>query len=134
MDYTGGLVFRGDHPRSHLGRRAVAARSARIVFWNPQVARARLAERLEFELDDSDRRSRPFAASPTAEPSLRWTAYVLGIFYLLRAQVSRGWSPPALTCTSHSEVPLNKGVSSSAAVEVAVMNPRRAYGLDLARH
>ena len=32
----------------------------------------------------------------------------------------------------YSEVPLNKGVSSSAAVEVAVMKPAaRAYGLDL---
>ena len=66
-----------------------------------------------------------------SSPSIRWTAYVLGVFHLLLKrwprQANRG-----LTLYLHSEVPLNKGVSSSAAVEVATMKSAlAAYGISL---
>jgi L-arabinokinase len=66
-----------------------------------------------------------------ASPQIRWTAYVLGGFLLLRnrypEQVKSGAS-----IYIQSEVPRNKGVSSSAAVEVAVMKAASAcYGIAL---
>ena len=66
------------------------------------------------------------------DESIRWTAYVLGLFYWLKRhypqQVDRG-----MDVLLQSDVPLNKGVSSSAAVEVAVMKAAAAaYGVDLA--
>jgi L-arabinokinase len=66
-----------------------------------------------------------------ADPAVRWTAYVLGIFYLLRLRYPEAVKTGANVYV-YSDVPPNKGVSSSAAVEVAVMKPAaRAYGIDL---
>jgi L-arabinokinase len=66
-----------------------------------------------------------------ADPAVRWTAYVLGIFYLLRLRYPDAVKTGA-NVYLYSDVPLNKGVSSSAAVEVAVMKPAAcAYGIDL---
>jgi galactokinase len=129
VDYTGGLVFEATIREATWA--AVQLRSdRRIVFWNPQVAAQGWQERPEFELADlvDEQTVRGMVNS---DPSLRWTAYVLGIFYLLRLRF-----PEAVTSGAsvyiYSEVPLNKGVSSSAAVEVAVMKAAaRAYGLDL---
>ena len=69
--------------------------------------------------------SRPSAALVNASPTLRWTAYVLGVFYLLRLRYPEAVNTGANVYID-SEVPLNKGVSSSAAVEVAVMKPAAA--------
>ncbi len=67
-----------------------------------------------------------------SSPSLRWTAYVLGVFYLLRNKYPQEVKEGA-NVYIESEVPLNKGVSSSAAVEVAVMKAvAAAYGIALA--
>jgi galactokinase len=66
-----------------------------------------------------------------ANPTVRWTAYTLGNFYLLAQRYPEAVKTGA-NVYLQSEVPLNKGVSSSAAVEVAVMKPAaRAYGIDL---
>ena len=63
---------------------------------------------------------------------MRWTAYVLGVFHWLRLHYADQVSSGA-TVYIESQVPLNKGVSSSAAVEVAVMKAAaRCYGIDLA--
>jgi galactokinase len=129
VDYTGGLVFEATIREATWA--AVQLRpDRRVVFWNPQVAAQGWQERPEFELDDlvDEETVRRMV---NRDPSHRWTAYVLGIFYLLRLRY-----PEAATGGANvyicSEVPLNKGVSSSAAVEVAVMKPAaRAYGLDL---
>ncbi len=129
VDYTGGLVFEATIREATWA--AVQLRSdRRIVFWNPQMAERGWNDRVEFQLDDltGDQAVR---AIVNRDPSIRWTAYVLGIFYLLRLRY-----PAAVTTGAsvyiHSEVPLNKGVSSSAAVEVAVMKAAaRAYGIHL---
>ena len=69
-----------------------------------------------------------------ADPAHRWTAYVLGVFYWLRLNYPELVRSGA-NVLIHSEVPLNKGVSSSAAVEVAVMKPAAAaYGIDARWH
>jgi galactokinase len=87
-------------------------------------------DRMEFSFDDmTDEES--VRRLVNADPNHRWTAYVLGVFYWLRLNYPDAARSGA-NVLIHSEVPLNKGVSSSAAVEVAVMKPAAAaYGIDL---
>jgi galactokinase len=129
VDYTGGIVFQATIREATWA--AVQLRGDnQIVFWNPQMQAWGWKERVEFDYaalrDESAVRS-----LVNQSLNMRWTAYVLGIFYFLRncypEQVKTG-----ANVYIESEVPLNKGVSSSAAVEVAVMRPAAAaYGIDL---
>jgi L-arabinokinase len=101
-----------------------------IVFLNPQMAQEGWQERVEFQFEDLSSEE-AVKTLVNARPEIRWTSYVLGAFFLLRQrypeQVQTGAS-----IYIESEVPLNKGVSSSAAVEVAVMKSAAAcYGVDL---
>jgi L-arabinokinase len=129
VDYTGGLVFEATIREATWA--AVQLRDdRRIVFWNPDMAECGWRDRPEFELD-SMTGEETVRRMVNADPALRWTAYVLGVFYLLRLRYPEAVKTGA-NVYIHSEVPLNKGVSSSAAVEVAVMKPAaRAYGIDL---
>ncbi|HEX2186771.1 MAG TPA: GHMP kinase, partial [Chloroflexota bacterium] len=77
----------------------------------------------------------------TAEPRRRWVAYVVGALAVLRGERSRSGEPylrrpgPAhgARLLVHSTVPMGKGVSSSAALEVAAMRALCAlYGVALA--
>jgi len=129
VDYTGGLVFEATIREATWG--AVQLRAdRRIAFWNPQMAQRGWRDHVEFELDaltDEEAVRRIV----NADPGHRWTAYVVGIFYLLRLRYPEAVQTGA-NVYIRSEVPLNKGVSSSAAIEVAVMKPAaRAYGIDL---
>lgn len=129
VDYTGGLVFEATIREATWS--AVQLRSdQRIVFRNPQVAENGWRDHVEFDLDAmTDEVS--VRRMVNADPAVRWTAYVLGIFHLLRQRYPRAVTTGANVYIA-SEVPLNKGVSSSAAVEIAVMKPAaRAYGIDL---
>lgn len=129
-DYTGGLVFEATIREATWV--AVQPRGdRRLVFLNPQMKERGWHHRVEFSLDDltTDEAVR---ALVTREPGVRWTAYVLGLFHLLQKrfphQVQSGAS-----VYIESDVPLNKGVSSSASVEVAVMKAAvGAYGIQLA--
>lgn len=130
VDYTGGLVFQSTIREATWA--AVQRREdQRLVFWNPQMKHEGWLDRVEFELPSlKDERSVRELVNRT--PEIRWTAYVLGVFYWLRskypAQVATGAS-----IYIESDVPLNRGVSSSAAVEVAVMKAAAtAYGINLA--
>ncbi|MFN7994129.1 MAG: galactokinase family protein [Bryobacteraceae bacterium] len=129
VDYTGGLVFEATIREATWA--AVQLRDdQRIVLMNPQMAERGWRDRLEFDLGalTSEAEVRRLV---NADPAHRWTAYVLGIFYLLRQRFPQAVASGA-NVLIRSEVPLNKGVSSSAAVEVAVMKPAaRAYGIDL---
>ena len=128
-DYTGGLVFEATIREATWA--AVQLRAdERIVFLNPQVSHEGWKDRVEFCLADlcDEQHVRTVVNSA---PAIRWTAYVLGNFFFLRQRY-----PDRVNTGAHvyleSEVPLNKGVSSSAAVEVAVMKAAaRAYGIDL---
>lgn len=128
VDYTGGLVFQATIREATWA--AVQLREdERIVFWNPQMKQEGWIDRVEFEfaaLTDEAQTRQQIESSQAG-----WTAYVLGVFYLLRQkfpqQVQSG-----ISVYLSSEVPLNKGVSSSAAVEVATMKAAAAaYGIDL---
>jgi galactokinase len=128
-DYTGGMVF-----ESTIREATWAAAQRRddreLVLQNPQMAEHGWQPRVEYSLDQlSD--DATVRALVNRSPEVRWTAYVLGLFYWLERnfpqQVTTG-----MNVLVASDVPLNKGVSSSAAIEVAVMKAAaRAYGIDL---
>ena len=126
VDYTGGLVFEATIREATWA--AAQVRSDRsIVLMNPQMAQSQWQSRVELPLDTlaSEAELRAIVKSP----EMRWTAYVLGVFHLLLLR----WPEKlqhGLTLYLESEVPLNKGVSSSAAVEVATMKAATAaYGI-----
>jgi len=128
-DYTGGLVFEATIREATWA--AVQLRDdTTIALLNPQMKEEGCTERIELDLNAlSDEEHTRALANKNVE--VRWTAYVLGLFYLLKtrypAQATRG-----ANVYIASDVPLNKGVSSSAAIEVAVMKAAaNAYGIDL---
>ena len=129
VDYTGGLVFEATIKEATWSA-AQLRTDRKIVMVNPQMADSGWQSRVEFSLcgltDEATVR-----ALVNKSSDIRWTAYVLGIFYLLRQrwpeQVKSG-----ITIYLASNVPLNKGVSSSAAVEVSTMKASAAaYGIEL---
>jgi galactokinase len=130
VDYTGGLVFQATI-REATWAAAQLRNDGLIVFSNPQMRDHGWSDRVEFEMQAlSDEAA--VRKLVNRSPEIRWTAYLLGVFYLLRSRY------PGLVTTGantylESNVPLNKGVSSSAAVEVSVMRAvSAAYGIDLA--
>lgn len=129
VDYTGGLVFQATI-REATWAAAQLREDTQILFWNPQMTEEGWCDRVAFSLNElsSDEAVRSLA---NATPQKRWTAYVLGVFYWLRLHYPESVRSGA-NVYIESEVPLNKGVSSSAAIEVAVMKAAaRCYGLSL---
>jgi galactokinase len=129
-DYTGGLVFEATiREATWAGVQLRADR--RVVFFNPQMKSRGWHDRLEFSLDDltTDEAVRTLVNCDAAS---RWTAYVLGVFHFLQRRFPKQVALGA-DVYIESDVPLNKGVSSSASVEVAVMKAAvGAYGINLA--
>lgn len=129
VDYTGGLVFEATiHEATWAAAQMRKDRS--IVLVNPQMDDSQWQSRVEISLDALTCEAE-VRAMVNRSPEIRWTAYVLGVFHLLLLrwprEVQRG-----LTLYLQSDVPLNKGVSSSAAVEVATMKAAAAaYGIAL---
>jgi len=129
VDYTGGLVFEATI-REATWAAAQLRNDRSIVLVNPQMDDSQWRPRVEMPLDALTSEAE-VRAMVNSSPEIRWTAYVLGIFHLLLLRwprkVQRG-----LTLYLQSDVPLNKGVSSSAAVEVATMKAAAAaYGITL---
>jgi galactokinase len=129
VDYTGGLVFQSTIKEATWA--AAQQRNDRtIAFLNPQMAQEGWQKRVEFQLGDL-LSEEAVKALVNARPEIRWTSYVLGAFFLLQQRYPEKVHTGA-SIYIESEVPLNKGVSSSAAVEVAVMKAAAAcYGIDL---
>jgi len=129
VDYTGGLVFQATIREATWA--AVQLRTDDLfVFHNPQMADQGWDADVEVGLSilADEGKTRSFVS---AGPGVRWTSYVAGVFHLLirryPEKVRRG-----ATVYIESNVPLNKGVSSSAAVEVAVMKAAvAAYDIPL---
>ncbi|MCU1250543.1 MAG: L-arabinokinase [Edaphobacter sp.] len=127
VDYTGGVVFEATI-REATWAAAQMRSDRKIVLLNPQMADSQWASKVELSLDElmSEAEVRAFA---NGGPETRWTAYVLGVFHLLLLR----WPErlhQGITLFLQSDVPLNKGVSSSAAVEVATMKAVAAvYGI-----
>jgi L-arabinokinase len=129
VDYTGGLVFQATI-REATWAAAQRREDGHILFWNPRMAEEGWCDRVEFSVDDLSNEE-AVRSLVNCSPQKRWTAYVLGIFYWLRLYYPESARSGA-NVYIESEVPLNKGVSSSAAVEVAVMKAAaKCYGLHL---
>lgn len=128
-DYTGGLVF-----ESTIREATYAAAQLRddrfVVLKNPDVGKAGWQADVRISLDEltDTEKVRLFVNSM---PSVRWTAYVLGnIHFLLKKYPERIQS--GICIYMESTIPFNRGVSSSAAIEVAVMkSAAAAYGIGL---
>ncbi len=130
VDYTGGLVFESTI-REATWAAAQSRKDGLIVFLNPQMKAEGWKDHVQFELAKL-KSEKAVKELVYGSPEVRWTSYVLGAFYLLHNRYPEKVKS-GVSVYIHSEVPLNKGVSSSAAVEVAVMKAAAAcYGIDLA--
>jgi galactokinase len=134
-DYTGGLVFETTIREATLV--AVQPRQDQTVrFYNPAVKALGWSERIEFSLADlmDHEGVKPLEtvrAWINADPTRAWCAYVLGNLYFLTIKfpekIKHGFS-----LYLESDVPLGKGVSSSAALEVAPMKAiAEMYGIQV---
>ncbi|MBE9460560.1 galactokinase [Dyadobacter subterraneus] len=126
-DYTGGLVF-----ESTIKEATYAAAQLRedglVVLRNKTVTDAGWQGEIIVNLEDLSDENH-VKAMVNRSSSVRWTAYVLGNLHYLKKKfgISKG-----IQLYMESSVPLNRGVSSSAAIEVAVMkSSAAAYGIDL---
>jgi len=140
-DYTGGLVFESTIREATLA--AVQPRPDRKVrFLNPAVKELGWQHLVEFSLDDLTGRDRVKPLDEVrqwikSDQRRSWCAYILGdVYYLMMKfpeKVEQGFD-----FYLESDVPLGKGVSSSAALEVAPMKAiaymygLRVGGVDLA--
>lgn len=132
-DYTGGLVFETTIREATLV--AVQPRFDRsVIFYNPAVKSIGWEEQVEFSLTNiiEGGRIKPLETVRdwiNKDPRSSWCAYILGDLYLLikkfPKKVTHGFS-----LYLESDVPLGKGVSSSAALEVAPMKAiAEMYGI-----
>lgn len=135
-DYTGGLVFETTIREATLA--AVQSREDRRVrFLNPAVKTLGWQDLVEFSLDDVaiDGKVRPLDVVRNwinSDPNRSWCAYILGdVYFLIKkfpGKISHGFD-----LYLESDVPLGKGVSSSAALEIAPMKAAAAmYGIHAA--
>jgi len=130
VDYTGGMVFETTI-REAAWAAAQRRKDSRIVLVNPQMKQHGWREEVVDSLADLASEA-GVRALVNSSPAVRWTAYVLGVFYLLKRRYPDAVSTGAAVYIE-SDVPLNNGVSCSAAVEVAVMkSAAAAYGVNLA--
>jgi len=129
-DYTGGLVFESTIREATYT--AAQLRDDRLVeLKNINVSQAGWQGEVLLRLDDLHEEDK-VREIVNQSSSVRWMAYVIGnLHYLLLKypdKVRRG-----IRLYMESSIPFNRGVSSSAAIEVAVMKAAAAaYGIELA--
>lgn len=133
-DYTGGLVFESTIREATLV--AIQPRADQVVnFYNPGVKSLGWKDRIDFALGDlqENGRAKPLEEIRgwiSADPQRAWCAYIVGDLYFLIKQYPEKIEH-GLTLYLQSDVPLGKGVSSSAALEVAPMKAMaEMYGVD----
>ncbi len=134
-DYTGGLVFETTIREATLV--AIQPRADQmVIFYNPAVRSLGWKDKIELTLADLAEKGhvKPLEevrAWINTDPERAWCAYILGDLYFLikhyPEKVKHG-----LSLYLESDVPLGKGVSSSAALEVAAMKAMaKMYGVDV---
>jgi galactokinase len=132
-DYTGGLVFEKTIREATLV--AIQPRKDNIIcIYNPAVRSLGWVERIEITLEDLIENHKVKSLENVrdwinSDPLKAWCAYIIGdLYYLLlhfQEKITFGFS-----LYLESDVPLGKGVSSSAALEVAPMKTLAAmYGI-----
>lgn len=128
-DYTGGLVFESTIREATFTAAQLRA-DRQIVLRNITVTEAGWQGDLTLDLDALGYEGSVRAIAGQSD-SLRWTAYVLGNLFYLKKKYPRKITT-GIQLYMASSVPLNKGVSSSAAIEVSVMKAAAAaYDIDL---
>jgi L-arabinokinase len=129
VDYTGGMVLQG-LLREAIGV-AVQRRSDQTLrILNPGASRFGWAPLIELDMADLD--DLDFLRALCQQcPGWSWGCYVLGAIYLLRNSYECGMKG-GVDLFIMSNLPPNKGVSSSAALEVATLKAvSAAWGVDL---
>lgn len=135
-DYTGGLVFEKTIREATFA--ALQPRTDRQVrFSNPAVHELGWADLITFSLDElfSNGKLKDLPETRAwinSDPSRAWCAYIIGDLYFLMQRfpekIAHGFN-----LLIASDVPLGKGVSSSAALEVAPMKAMAfMYGIPTA--
>lgn len=133
VDYTGGAVLQGLLQEAVWA--ACQSRSDETVHvLNPGAARYGWKTRFELspsELSDAS----AIQAMCNAEEGSFWGRYVLGAVYFLRSHLEGAGTldtPGGLNLFLHSDLPPNKGVSSSAALTIAALKAiSAAWGIPL---
>jgi L-arabinokinase len=126
--YTGGLVFEATI-REATWCAAQARSDNQIVLYNPQARNGGWQDRVAHALDALE--SEEAARNLARVESVRWTAYVLGVLLCLKQRFPQRVKT-GVSLYIESNVPPSKGVSSSAALEVAAMKAAAAaYGMNL---
>lgn len=135
VDYTGGMVLQS------LLREAVWVASQTRVdetvrVFNPGAAR--FGWTTYFELDFANLTDRSCLQNICGDESAFWGRYVLGAVYFLRSVLpaeryaNDGWPRTGLDLFISSDLPPNRGVSSSAALTVATLKAvAAAWHIDL---
>ena len=132
-DYTGGLVFETTIREATLFA-AQTRMDDQFVLRNPGVKSLGWQETIRFSLADlagstSENDLEQFRAWINKDPDRSWRSYIVGNLFFLKlnypSAVTHG-----LNMFMDSSIPLGKGVSSSAALEVASMKAcAAAYGI-----
>ena len=133
-DYTGGLVF--EKTISEATFFAAQPRGdSRFLLYNPSVRSFGWHETIEFNLSDFSTPDGVCSLEDVREwinrdPKQNWFSYIIGSLYFLKMhypeQITFG-----LNMFMDSSIPLGKGVSSSAALEVSSLKAcASAYGID----
>lgn len=134
-DYTGGLVF--ETTIKETTRFAAQRRSDRLfVLKNPSVRKMGWPETIQFSLDDlcEGDQMKPISQIRKfilADPLRSWFTYIVGgLCYLLKNDAEK--INFGLTMYLDSNIPLGKGVSSSAALETSALKAcAAAYGIEI---
>ena len=132
-DYSGGLVFETTIREATLV--ALQARlDERVILYNPAVQSLGWQELVEFSLSDLQSNSgvKPLETVRkwiNKDPKRAWSAYIIGDLYFLlqefHLKIKHGFNLFLV-----SDVPIGKGVSSSAALEVSAMKAiAHLYGI-----
>lgn len=135
-DYSGSLVLELPiAPAAHAAVQLTDAKTIRVVSLpRTDAGGERMFEMLLKDLSDGAGRPLEYAAAARyfkREPGREWAAYVAGVFVVLMRECGCRFERGARILI-RSEVPEGKGVSSSAALEVATMQAvAAAYGIEL---
>lgn len=132
-DYTGGLVFETTIAEATFFAAQPRA-DAHFVLHNPSVRSMGWKETIEFDLSDFAIEAEVVSLEAARawinrDPLQSWFTYIVGSLYFLKMKYPNKVNY-GLNMFLDSQIPLGKGVSSSAALEVSAMKAcAAAYGL-----
>ncbi len=133
-DYSGGLVFETTIAEGTCFA-AQPRNDSRFVLHNPSVQSIGWQETIEFDLSDFATADEVIDVEATRkwinqDPRKSWFTYIVGSLYFLKKNFPEKIAF-GLNMYLDSNIPLGKGVSSSAALEVSAMKAcAAAYGIE----